>query len=112
MAVEDSQDRAGTLSLETAQEGGLFTIKLGGELDLAAAPPVEAAVEEGLSDSGRRLVIDFSALSFIDSTGIAILVAAMGDERGIGRLAFVPSTAPAVTRVLKLTGVEERLPLV
>ncbi len=111
MAVEDSQDRAGTLSLETKSEGELLTIKLGGELDLAAAPPVEAAVEAGLADSERQLVIDFSALSFIDSTGIAILVAAMSDERSAGRLAFVPSTAPAVTRVLRLTGVEERLPL-
>ncbi len=56
-------------------------------------------------------MIDFSALSFIDSTGIAILVAAMGDERAAGRLGFVLSEAPAVTRVLRLTGVEERMPL-
>lgn len=111
MAVEDPQDRAGALSLEAQTDGDLLTIRLTGELDLASAPPVEAAVEEGLADSDRRLVIDFSGLSFIDSTGIAILVAAMGDPRSAGRLGFVPSTAPAVTRVLKLTGVEERLPL-
>jgi len=111
VAVDDPKQQAGSLSLETFSEDGLLTIRLGGELDLAAAPPVEAAVENALADSGRRLVIDFSGLSFIDSTGIAILVAAMGDERAADRLAFVPSTAPAVTRVLKLTGVEERMPL-
>jgi anti-sigma B factor antagonist len=110
VAVDEPQGQAGPLSLEAESRGGLHTIKLGGELDLAGAAPVEAAVEEGLADSGTRLVIDFSRLTFIDSTGIAILVAAMGDERGAGRLGFVPSTAPAVTRVLQLTGVEERMP--
>jgi anti-anti-sigma factor len=111
VAVNDSQGRAGPLSVETESSDGLRPIKLAGELDLAGAPPVEAAVEEGLADPETRLVIDLSALTFIDSTGIAILVAAMGDERGADRLGFVPSTAPAVTRVLQLTGVEERMPL-
>jgi anti-sigma B factor antagonist len=110
VAVNDPQGQTGPLSLEVESNDGLRTIRLAGELDLASAAPVEAAVEEGLADSGSRLVIDFSALTFIDSTGIAILVAAMGDERGAGRLGFVPSSAPAVTRVLQLTGVEERMP--
>lgn len=107
----DQRDTAGALSLETSRDGDVRTVRLGGELDLAGAPALEAAIEEAMADAERRLVIDFSALTFIDSTGIAILVAAMGDERAAGRLAFVPSPAPAVTRVLKLTGVEERMPL-
>lgn len=94
-----------------AQGEDVVTVRLGGELDLSGAPGVEAAVEEAIADADRRLVIDFSGLTFIDSTGIAILVAAMGDEQAAGRLGFVPSRAPAVTRVLRLTGVEERLPL-
>lgn len=110
MAGRDSRENASSLLLETADDGDARTLRLGGELDLAGAPALEAAIEEGLADAGRRLVIDFSALTFIDSTGIAILVAALGDERAAGRLGFVPSTAPAVTRVLQLTGVEERLP--
>jgi anti-sigma B factor antagonist len=111
VAADDRREPPGILSLETASEAGVRTLRLGGELDLAGAPALEAAIEEAMADSESRLVIDFSALTFIDSTGIAILVAALGDERAAGRLGFVPSTAPAVTRVLRLTGVEERLPL-
>lgn len=111
MAADEQRDNGGVLSLETTSEDGVLTLRLAGELDLAGAPEVEAAVERAMADAERRLVIDFSGLTFIDSTGIAILVAAMGDERAAGRLGFVPSTAPAVTRVLKLTGVEERMPL-
>ncbi len=101
----------GALTLATESGDGKRTIRLGGELDLSAAPALEAAIEEAISDSASAVVIDFSALTFIDSTGIAILVAAMGDERATGRLRFVPSQAPAVARVLKLTGVEERMPV-
>ncbi len=110
MAGQDSRDNASSLVLDTVDDDGVRTLRIGGELDLAGAPALEAAIEEGLADAERRLVVDFSALTFIDSTGIAILVAALGDERAAGRLGFVPSTAPAVTRVLRLTGVEERLP--
>lgn len=111
MAADENKGEGSVLSLEAMRDDGIVTLRLSGELDLAGAPELEAAIEDAMADAGSRLVIDFSGLTFIDSTGIAILVAAMGDERAAGRLAFVPSTAPAVTRVLKLTGVEERMPL-
>ena len=53
-----------------------------------------------------------SELEFIDSTGIALLVATLGRNEDETRIRFVPSASPAVTRVLELTGLAERLPLV
>jgi anti-anti-sigma factor len=50
-------------------------------------------------------------LEFIDSTGIALLVAALGHNSDGDRVRFIPSPAPAVARVLELTGLAERLPL-
>jgi len=50
-------------------------------------------------------------LEFIDSTGIALLVAALGRGGSEPKVKFIPSTSPAVTRVLELTGLAERLPL-
>jgi hypothetical protein len=51
-------------------------------------------------------------LTFIDSTGIALLISALRRDGAEERLRFLPSQAPAVTRVLQLTGVEDWLPLV
>jgi anti-anti-sigma factor len=48
-------------------------------------------------------------LTFIDSTGIALLVKAAADGNGDGRVRFLPSRAMAVTRVLELTGVADLL---
>lgn len=79
-----------------------------GELDLATADVVREALREALADAREEVVVDLTELTFIDSTGIGILIAAVTEDNGA--LRFIPSEAPAVSRVLRLTGVEARLP--
>jgi anti-sigma B factor antagonist len=108
----DQRDIAdGTLVVRTASNGGSRVVSLCGELDLANASTAEAALDASLQDDETPVVIDMSKLEFIDSTGIALLVAALGHNGEEARVRFVPSPAPAVTRVLELTGLAERLPL-
>jgi len=100
----------GTLVVRTAKNDEAHTIALCGELDLANASTAEAALEELLSE-GAPVVVDMRELEFIDSTGIALLVSALNRSEGNARVSFIPSDSPAVTRVLELTGLAERLPL-
>lgn len=101
----------GTLVVRTAQNGETHVISFCGELDLANAGTAKTALEAALGDDGTQVVVDMSELEFIDSTGIALLVAALGRNEGGDRVRFVLSPAPAVTRVLEVTGLTERLPL-
>jgi anti-anti-sigma factor len=101
----------GTLVVRTAKDGETHVVSFCGELDLANAGTAEAALDASLGDDGTQVVIDMSELEFIDSTGIALLVAALGRNDGKDRVRFVLSTAPAVTRVLEVTGLTARLPL-
>ncbi len=110
MASEQQDIADGTLVVRTAKNDGTHTIALCGELDLANASTAEAALEE-LLDGGAQVIVDMRELEFIDSTGIALLVAALGRGGEETKVRFIPSTAPAVTRVLELTGLAERLPL-
>ncbi|HEY5708386.1 MAG TPA: STAS domain-containing protein [Solirubrobacterales bacterium] len=110
MASEQQDIADGTLVVRTAKNDGTHTIALCGELDLANASTAEVALEELLNE-GAPVVVDMRELEFIDSTGIALLVAALGRGDEETRVRFIPSTAPAVTRVLELTGLAERLPL-
>ena len=59
----------------THDDGRCLTLRLIGELDHAAAqevmPGIEDAVEEYLP---RRCVLDLSGLSFMDSSGIALIL--------------------------------------
>lgn len=110
MASEQQDIADGTLVVRTAKNAEVHTIALCGELDLANASTAEAALTESL-EAGVQVVVDMSELEFIDSTGIALLVSALGRGEDETRVRFIPSSAPAVTRVLELTGLSERLPL-
>jgi anti-anti-sigma factor len=109
MPSEQREIVDGTLVVRTERSGDTRVIALRGELDLANAATAESALRDSLA-SGVEVVVDMRELEFIDSTGIAMLVSAL-DGDGAPRLRFVPSPSPAVTRVLELTGLAERLPL-
>jgi anti-anti-sigma factor len=111
MSSEQRDIADGTLVVRTAKDGETHMISLCGELDLANAGTAETALQASLADDASQVVIDMRELEFIDSTGIALLVAALGNNGNEERIRFIPSAAPAVTRVLELTGLSERLPL-
>jgi len=103
--------RAGVLSIRSETVGETRRIALDGELDLANAAALESELDAALAEDNKRVVVDMSALTFIDSTGLALLIGAVTREGNEQRLEFVPSTAMAVTRVMQVTGLDERLPL-
>jgi anti-sigma B factor antagonist len=99
------------LTLVVEREGETRCIRLAGELDLANAQALDLELGEALADGQCQVLVDLRELTFIDSTGIAIVVTALARDGEGQRLRFIPSRAPAVTRVLKLTGIEDRLQL-
>jgi anti-sigma B factor antagonist len=112
VSAERREISDGTLVLRAERDGERHRISLSGELDLANSATVETELDAILADDECELVIDMRELEFIDSTGIALLVATLGrDDPERPRVRFVPSTSSAVARVLDLTGLGERLPL-
>lgn len=111
MASEQRDISDGTLSVHTSTEGDTCVVALRGELDLANAATAESALQEALASGQSQVLVDLSQLEFIDSTGIALLVSMLGHNGDGERLRFIPSRSAAVTRVLDLTGLGDRLPL-
>lgn len=109
MPSEQREVREGMLTLRSDGRDGRHRISLSGELDLANADAFSAAIDDAL-EAEVPIVLDMRELTFIDSTGIAVLVGLIGRAAPDG-LRILPSEAPAVSRVLKLTGLDERMPL-
>lgn len=64
------------LTIGTTLDGDSFVIALDGELDLSTVPAVEAALFAAEAGCAKRIVLDLSALRFIDSTGIGMVLRA------------------------------------
>ncbi len=83
-------------------------VRVTGEIDVASAPELENALGIVPAESGT-VVVDLSAVTFMDSTGLGVLVAAWNrynSQEPVGRLALVVST-PEVERLLEVTGLAE-----
>jgi anti-sigma B factor antagonist len=111
MPSEQREIADGTLVVRSEENGESRVIAFAGELDLANAGTAESALQNSLEDPSTPVIVDMRELEFIDSTGIALLVSALNHTAGGAGVSFIPSNSPAVTRVLELTGLAERLPL-
>ena len=81
-----------------------------GELDLVTVETLRAALD-GI-ESTERLVLDLRSLSFIDSSGLHLLVALHQRAQRDGlRLTLVAPAAP-VDRAIRLCGLDTELPFV
>jgi len=94
--------------IKSKREGGSVTVAVAGEIVLSTADQLDAAIRQAEETEINRIVVDLSALSFVDSTGLGVLLEAIKRTRRDGnRLSFVPSKHEAVTRLLALTDTTE-----
>lgn len=99
------------LDFET-REGAETRVALRGELDLSTTDKVQQELERVEAATPDVVVLDLSGLTFLDSTGLRLIVAA--DQRaraGNRRLVLVKGPA-AVHRVFSITKLDERLEMV
>jgi len=100
----------GDLKISSERDGDVHTIALHGELDLATADEVERELRRVEATDARSIVVDLSGLSFMDSTGISVILSADVRSRAdSNRLGLVQGPA-AVQRVFELSGVVDLLP--
>lgn len=99
----------GELAIRSARDGEVHTICLVGELDLASADDVEQELERVEASDAASIVLDLSGLTFMDSTGVRLIVNAHTRSRGESRLTLLRGQA-AVQRVMELSGVDALLP--
>jgi len=83
--------------------------RMRGELDLATAHQVEDRLVRAVRP-GAKVVFDMSRLTFIDSTGVKLIVRLLDlSARDGWTLEIVPGPE-AVQRVLEIVGLADRLP--
>ena len=96
--------------VEVQRRDDVAIVQPRGELDVATVEALRAALD-GIESAGR-LVLDLRGLSFIDSTGLHLLMALHRRAQRDGfELSLLAPEAP-VDRAIQLSGLDEALPFV
>lgn len=94
-----------TITVESVDD--VPVIRAVGELEIATVPEMRAVVAEVSERRPRALVFDFRQISYLDSSGLGILVSAkkrLGADRGE---VVVITAQPAVLKALSLSGLDQ-----
>jgi anti-anti-sigma factor len=100
------------VELEIDERGDVVVARVSGELDIAAAQGLGDEIHDAVPTSARTLVVDFTGLDFIDSSGIAML---FGLSRRLGsrrqELRVVARPKGPVSRVLQIVEFDRAAPV-
>jgi anti-sigma B factor antagonist len=84
----------------------LGVVALSGEVDIFTAPQFKEHLLGLLDDGVKRLVIDLSDVTFIDSTALGVLIGGVRRVHGAGGAMTIVVTTRPVERVLNITGLD------
>lgn len=99
-----------TLSITSQRNGTAHRVVAVGELDLATVDLLQRTLGE--IDDGATIVLDLSGLSFIDSTGLRLVLDLNERYGGEADRLRVVAGSPAVERLLDIVGLRDQLPLI
>ncbi|MEU0948154.1 STAS domain-containing protein [Streptomyces canus] len=100
----------GTLSVVRTDADGITVLGLDGEIDHQSVGGLTRALARADAAVGRRVVIDLSRVTFMDSSGVNALIAAFQAAGAAGGWLRLVVVRGAVLRTLQLVGLDTVIP--
>ena len=100
------------MNIHSAITGGRLTAYLSGELDQHEARSAMQSLDELLdANLPRDLVLDLSALHFMDSSGIALMIRLSRRMKAMGGRMWIENPAQQPKRVMDAAGIDRLIPV-
>ncbi len=98
--------KEGTLCL--TGEGGTLTVRIAGDLDHHTAKDIRERIDKELFImKPHLLILDFSGVSFMDSSGIALIIGRAESIGALGGGLRITGLTPAMRKLIRLSGIEK-----
>jgi anti-sigma B factor antagonist len=109
---ESSSTNSGVANFAVAEKwvGSVAIVSATGAVDMLTAPELAEAIRTSLGKQPRAVVVDLTAVDFLASAGMQVLVAANEDAEPDTPLVVV-ADGPATSRPLKITGITDFIDL-
>jgi anti-sigma B factor antagonist len=87
----------------------VVAFRIDGRLNMVSAPDLRSAVNRALAGDRPKIVIDLSAVTFMDSAGLGVLIACLKTARQAGGDVRISAPSEQVAMVLSLSNVDRIL---
>ena len=95
------------LSVSTSDHGALTVVHVGGEIDVYTAPLLREALDRQVAAGRTDLIVDLEDVTFMDSTGLGVLVGRLKLVRGQNGTLRIVSSQDRILKVFKITGLDK-----
>ena len=95
--------------LNVNQDNAHTVLTVAGEIDLSTSDQLDAAVVEALAQETAHLTLDLSEVTFLDSSGLGVIVKALKRAKEATTVFDVVAVNDRVIKVFKLTGLDSVL---
>ena len=99
---------ANPLTVTTTANDDHTVVTVAGEVDAASADQLRASITDVIEGGQTTVHVDMSDVSFIDSSGLRVLIAGYKTAHSSGGALTVTAPSEPVKRLLEITGQLER----
>ena len=100
------------MEIKYAKTGDSFTFYLDGELDEFSASGAREILDRLIMDNinAKKFIFDLSEISFMDSTGIGLLIGRYKKVKQFDKQAYIRGANIATEKVIQLAGLYNIMP--
>jgi len=82
-----------------------------GEVDAHTAPQLKTAIGTAIEHGATEVIADLDQVTFMDSTGLGVLVGGLKRLRELGGELRIVCTRRPILRILEITGLDKVIPI-
>ena len=99
------------LDIRTERVDGSCTVTLTGEVDLYTSPHLKEELVKLIDDGCYRIIVDLQNVSFIDSSGLGVLVSALRRTRERDGVVRIVCARESTLKIFRITGLDKVFPI-
>lgn len=95
------------ISITRTTAGNVPIVVVGGEVDVSSAPELKDRVAELTRSGEQTLIVDLSGVTFLDSTGLGVLVEARAASAESGGALLLVCNQDRILKLFTITGLDD-----
>jgi anti-sigma B factor antagonist len=93
--------------VRTENKDSLTVCHVDGEIDINTAPEIKKAFDKLISKKEPKIVVNFSRVTYVDSSGLATLVEILKNMRSYGGKMRLANMSPKIKSLFEITKLEK-----